>query len=218
MPDSTAVRYRATVEYDGSGFSGYQVQPSERTVQGTIESRLERLLDGPVRIHAAGRTDTGVHAVGQEIAFDAPHGWTAADLARSLSSLLPGDVTIRNLRASGDGFHPRFDASARRYEYFIGSQDTGPLRNHRVWAVKEPPDPARLAEATELISGRLSFGALSKARQPELGTECSVELAEWTRTPFGDLRFTIVADRFLHRMVRYVVGTLVDVGVGRRNI
>ncbi len=218
MPASTAVRYRATVEYDGADFSGYQVQPTIRTVQGTIESRLGRLLDRQVRVHVAGRTDTGVHAVAQEIMFEAQPPWNAEDLSRALNSLLPDDILIRNIRLSTPEFHPRFDATGRRYEYYIGRPSTGPLRISRVWTHNEVPDFERLQEASALLIGPGSFAALSKAGQPELGTECSIELAEWTRTCLGDLRFTIVADRFLHRMVRYVVGTLVDVGVGRRSI
>ncbi len=218
MPTPTAVRFRATVEYDGARFSGYQIQPSVRTVQGAIESRLARLFDRAARIHAAGRTDTGVHAMGQEIAFDAPPGWNAPDLARALNSLLPDDIAVRDLRKSAPEFHPRFDATGRRYEYYIGPPATGPLRAARVWAPDESPDLERLEEASALLIGRGSFAELSKAGQPELGTECTIELAEWTRTGHGDLRFMIVADRFLHRMVRYVVGALVAVGVGSRDI
>ena len=218
MPESTFIRYRATVEYDGSGFSGYQVQPTARTVQGTIEFHLERLFERPVRVHAAGRTDSGVHAVGQEIAFEVPDRWPASDLSQSLNAMLPDDVQIRALHPSSAGFHPRFDATGRRYEYFIGAPDTGPLRAPRVWAIEEDLDQEQLSEASALLVGRASFGALSKAGQPKLGTECCVEIANWTRTPLGDLRFSIVADRFLHRMVRYIVGTLVEVGGGRRSL
>ncbi len=218
MSDLASVRYRATVEYDGSGFSGYQVQPTARTVQGTIEYCLKRLFEHPVRVHAAGRTDSGVHAVGQEISFDAPEGWSALDLSQSLNSMLPDDVQIRSLNPSSADFHPRFDATGRRYEYFIGPPDTGPLRVSRVWVVDETPDLERLTEASTGLVGPASFGALSKAGQPHLGTECSVEVAEWTRTPLGDLRFVIVADRFLHHMVRYIVATLVEVGINRRTV
>lgn len=218
MPIPAAVRFRATVEYDGAKFSGYQVQTSARTVQGAIESRLTRLFDCAPRVHAAGRTDAGVHATGQEIAFDAPRRWKAPELSRALNSLLPDDIAVRNLRQSAPEFHPRFDATGRRYEYYIGPPATGPLRIARVWAPDETPDLERLMEASALLIGRGSFAELSKAGQPDLGTECTIELAEWTRTGLGDLRFTIVADRFLHRMVRYVVGALVAVGLGSRDI
>ena len=218
MSAQPAVRYRATVEYDGAEFSGYQIQPSVRTVQGTIESQLKRMFDRSVRIHAAGRTDAAVHAVAQEIAFDALMPWTAEELLRALNSLLPNDVLVRSLRPCSPEFHPRFDATGRRYEYYVGSPSTGPLRASRVWALMDVPDIELLENVSALLVGRRSFAALSKAGQPELGTECTVELANWTQTDLGDLRFTIVADRFLHRMVRYLVGTLIEVGIGRRDV
>lgn len=218
MSASTAVRYRATVEYDGSGFSGYQVQPRARTVQGAIEASLTRIMDRPMRVHAAGRTDTGVHASGQEISFDAPERWDNAELDRALNAVLPADVAVTSLRPSEPDFHPRFNASGRRYEYYIGQPGAGPLRTGRVWSPHDAPDLSILVRGSAALVGRRSFEALSKAGQPHLGTTCTVESAEWTRTAFGDLRFTIVADRFLHRMVRYIVATLVEIGIGRRDM
>lgn len=208
------VRYRATVEYDGAGFHGYQIQPAHRTVQGVLEARLGRLFDRQVRVLAAGRTDAGVHAVGQEIVFDAPGSWDAARLERATSGVMPSDVRVGRPRGAAPGFHPRFDATGRRYEYYVGSG--GPLRAARVWAPPTPPDEERLVDATALLPGRRCFESLSRAGQPELGTVCTVEQAGWTRTALGDLRFTIVSDRFLHRMVRYLVATLLDVARGRR--
>lgn len=209
-----SVRFRATVEYDGAAFHGYQIQPAQRTVQGVLESQLGRLFDRPVRVIGAGRTDTGVHAVGQEIAFEAPTSWTAAGLEQALVGVLPADVAVHRPRPASPDFHPRFQATGRRYEYYLG--EAGPLRVARVWTPPSPPDARRLAEATALLPGRRSFDALSRSGQPHLGTVCAVERAEWTRTALGDLRFTVVADRFLHRMVRYIVATLVDVARERR--
>ncbi len=211
-----SVRFRATVEYDGAAFHGYQVQPGQRTVQGVLEDQLGRLFDRPVRVIGAGRTDTGVHAAGQEIAFEAPSAWDAPRLERALAGVLPADVAVYGPRAASPDFHPRFQATGRRYEYYLGR--VGPLRSARVWTPPSPPDVGLLARATALLPGRRSFMALSRAGQPDLGTTCAVEEAEWTRTVVGDLRLTIVADRFLHRMVRYVVATLVDVARGRRTL
>lgn len=213
-PDDS-VRHRATVEFDGAAFHGYQVQPAHRTVQGVLESTLRRLFERPTRVLGAGRTDTGVHAAGLEIAFDAPRGFDPGTLRKALASMLPSDVAVNRIRPAGPGFHPRFDATGRRYEYYIGS--AGPLRVSRVWEPRSLPDMELLSEAAALLPGRRSFEALSRAGQPELGTVCTVERAEWRRAPLGDLSFSIVADRFLHRMVRYIVATLVDVGRGRRS-
>lgn len=210
------MRYRAAVEYDGAAFHGYQIQPEQRTVQGVLESHLARLFDRPVRVIGAGRTDTGVHAAGQEVAFDAPPSWDGDRIGHALDSMLPSDVALRNVRLAAPGFHPRFQATGRRYEYYVG--DAGPLRAARVWTPPSPPDGDRLAEAAARLPGRRSFEALSRAGQPRRGTICTVEQAEWTPNALGDLRFVIVADRFLHRMVRYIVATLVDVARGRRTL
>lgn len=212
--DST--RFRATIEYDGAGFHGYQVQPKLRTVQGELESRLARLFGSEARVIGAGRTDSGVHAAGLEVAFDVPASWSVSRLEPALAAVLPADIGLLRLRAAASDFHPRFQATGRRYEYFVGA--SGPLRAARVWQPPSPPDPERLAEAAALLPGRRSFEALSRAGQPELGTVCTIEQAAWNRSAIGDLRFVIVADRFLHRMVRYIVATLVDVARGRRTL
>lgn len=214
-PNDT-VRYRATVEFDGAAFHGYQIQPTHRTVQGVLESTLRTLFERPTRVLGAGRTDTGVHAAGLEIAFDAPVSFGATELEKALGSMLPADVAATGLRRASPGFHPRFDATGRRYEYYIGP--AGPLRTSRVWEPLSIPDVELLSEGAAILPGRRSFEALSRAGQPELGTVCTIERAEWTPTALGDLRFSIVSDRFLHRMVRYIVATLVDVGRGRRSL
>ena len=214
-PEGT--RYRATVHYDGSAFAGWQVQPDVRTVQGEIEAALLR-LGIPGRVHGAGRTDAGVHAAGQEASFDAPPSWNARGLARALGSILPADVWIESLHEAPPDFHPRYQATGRRYEYYLAAGDSGraPSRRRNTSWIDPAPDVARLRSATRPILGRHSFEGFAKAGQPEVGTTCTVEKAEWLRTPLGDLRFTIVADRFLHRMVRYLVTTLVEEGGGGR--
>ena len=125
MSDHAPARFRATVHYDGTAFRGWQLQPAGRTVQRTLEETLERLLRVQTRVHAAGRTDTGVHAAGQEIAFDAADRWKATDLHRGLNALVPDDVWIEQLSRAAADFHPRFDATARRYEYLVGATGSG---------------------------------------------------------------------------------------------
>ncbi len=194
-PDGS--RYRATVHYDGSAFAGWQVQPQVRTVQGELEAALHRLgIEG--RLHAAGRTDAGVHAAGQEISFDAPASWTAPRLSRALDAVIPADVWIETLQEAAADFHPRFQATGRRYEYFLA------------------PGLELLRAAARPILGRHDFARFAKSGQPDVKTVCTVEKAEWLRTSLGDLRFTIVADRFLHRMVRYLVATMTEQAAGDR--
>lgn len=218
MHDGPTVRFRATVEYDGTDFYGWQIQPDVRTVQGELEARLARLTNRKTRVHSAGRTDAGVHAVGQEAAFDAPDRWDAREMGRALDATLPDDVRVARVRAAEPDFHPRFDASARRYEYFLatGPAARTPLRRRRVWAVEEDVDVEILRTATEAVPGRRSFAAFAKSGQPGRGTVCRVREAAWKRTALGDLRFRVVADRFLHHMVRYLVKTLVQAATGHR--
>ncbi len=211
-------RFRATIEYDGSRFAGWQVQPGGRTVQGAVEAALGRLFDRPARVAAAGRTDTGVHATAQEIRVEAPSRWDAGDLARALAAVLPEDVRLVALGPADPDFHPRFSATGRRYEYFVarGPDGDSPLRAGRVWRRQDAPELETLRAASAMLLGAGDFAALSRSGQPERGTRCTVERAEWLGTPAGDLRFVVVADRFLHRMVRYLVAVMLEVATGRR--
>ncbi len=218
MQERTRRRFRATVHYDGSRFHGWQVQPDRRTVQGAVENALQRLFPDPVRVTAAGRTDAGVHAVGQEIAYPAPGGWTAPEMRRALNAVLPDDVWIEKLGEAPEKFHPRFDATARRYVYLVGTSEASasPLRGERVWSLARPLDEDLLRDRAALLPGERSFEAFAKAGQESRGTRCRVERAEWRRTVLDDLAFTIVADRFLHHMVRYLVEVLVNTARGER--
>jgi tRNA pseudouridine38-40 synthase len=218
VTNQPSARFRATVHYDGTGFHGWQVQPRERTVQGDLEACLERLFGAPVRIDAAGRTDAGVHAVAQEIAFSAPARWSADDLRRASNAILPADIWIEAVSAAAPGFHPRFQATGRRYEYLVGTRPdaVSPLWARRLWAVSRPVNLEVLLGTSAHLIGEHDFAGLSKAGQPERGTRCRVEQAEWTGGRGGHLCFTILADRFLHHMVRYIVGTLVETALGRR--
>lgn len=187
-------------------------------MQGELEGALSRLLDRETRIDLAGRTDTGVHAVAQEVAFDAPAERTARDLERGLRALAPPDLGIVRLRAAEAGFHPRFDAEARRYQYVLwpGERAGSPFLRDRCWTPGWPADPGRLDELAESTLGERSFAGFAKSGQPERGTRCRVYAARWLRGPGPLLRFEIVADRFLHHMVRYLVGTSVEIAAARR--
>lgn len=210
-------RFRATVHYDGSGFAGWQVQPGLRTVQGEIEERLGR-LGSAGRVCAAGRTDAGVHATGQEIAFDTRRAWEPAELERALNAVLPDEIWVETVRRSEASFHPRFQATGRRYEYFLALGDgaASPHRRRGSWHPAGTPDIGRLRILARGILGEGDWAGLAKSGQPEVRTVCTIEKAEWIVTRAGDLRFTCVADRFLHRMVRYLVATMVEIAVGRR--
>lgn len=220
MPDLPLARFRATIHYDGTAFRGWQLQPEGRTVQREVESALSGLLSAERRVLAAGRTDSGVHAVGQEISFEAPSTWRPGDLHRGLNARLPDDVWIERLDRTEPDFHPRYSAVARRYEYLSSDRPEGssPILRGRVWGLgaPRPLDVQKLTEISGSILGEHSFAALSKSGQPKRGTLCTVESAVWERSLPELLDFTVVADRFLHRMVRYLVATIIEVASGRR--
>lgn len=213
------LRYRAQVEYDGTDFSGFQIQAQERTVQGELEKALERITQKQVRVLGAGRTDAGVHASGQVIAFDLSWRHTDQELHRALNAVLPGDIAIRRLTASHPDFHPRFDALWREYRYTILNRPIrSPLWRRNAYHVGQPLDVEAMVAASQPLVGNHDFAAFGKPTQGEI-TVRDVMRADWLVEHPRDIEerllvFEIRANAFLYRMVRNVVGTLVRVGLG----
>src|SRR5207249_2532208 len=227
----TSRPYLAVVHYDGAQFVGWQRQRDGRTVQAEFEAVLARLMGRRTTATGAGRTDTGVHALGQGVGFLAGERWAAdADgLRRALNALLPRDVWVERVHPMRAGFHARKSAVARRYRYLIGTDDTAdsPFRRPYEWAFARPLDPLLLARAAELLPGEHDFRGLAATaggregegggRDAERHHRSRVALAQWApRTDGAGVTFTIEADRFLHRMVRFLVGAMVDIALGRR--
>lgn len=208
---------RAVIEYDGTAFAGSQYQPNHRTVQGELEEALNRLTGERVRVRLAGRTDAGVHASGQVIAFCLPASAPAAadwrELRRRLNASLPPDLAIRSLRAAPAGFDPRRDATARVYRYRILSGGVRrPLERHRTLEIDDPLDVAAMAEAARHLLGERDFAAMgsdARGRTVRRLTEISVR----RRGQLVEVRVT--ANAFLRRMVRSIVAVLLQVGRGR---
>lgn len=217
MDAPETIRFRLTVHYDGSAFHGWQVQPDQRTIQGELESTLSRLADRPRTVLGSGRTDTGVHATGQAASVDMPGSWTAERLRTSLNALVPRDIWVESVERVADDFHPRYDALRRTYRYEVGlrPESSSPFHVRWCWPLAEPLDRELLVRAAAPVPGEHCFEAFAKAGQPQRGCRCRVDEAVWTDTPLG-VRFTITADRYLHHMVRYLVGSMVDVARGRR--
>lgn len=209
------------LHYDGAGFAGWQRQPGERTVQGVLEAAVSRLCGEPVGVVGAGRTDAGVHARGQAAGLRVPEKWGASALRRSMNAILPDDVWIAAAFEMRDEFHPRYSAVSRSYGYFVGTDESAssPFRRTRELVWTKPLDVDRLSEAARLIEGEHSFRAFAvKGTAPEHDTHrCTVARAKW-REREGGLVFEIQADRFLHHMVRFLVGTMLDIGQGRREV
>ncbi len=208
--------YQAVLAYDGTGFQGFQRQTRARTVQGVMESALRALGWQEEAIRYAGRTDTGVHALGQVVAFDLAwrHGPDA--LQRALNAHLPQDMAVWSVREAPAGFHPRYHARARRYVYRIHlSPVRHPFYERYTWRVWPPPDWARLQQATALLPGRRDFRALGTPTRENGSTVRTVYHARWYRLHEREWAFDIVADAFLYHMVRRTVALLVAIAQGR---
>lgn len=218
MTEPATHRICLTLEYDGGSFLGWQVQPEGRTVQGEIERVLSRLLDAPVRVTGSGRTDRGVHAVGQVATVDAPVRWTADSLERAANALLPGDVRVLDARVVPARFHARYGAMRRSYVYRVGTDPVAgsPFHARWCWPLMERLDQELLKGAARALIGEHSFMAFAKAGQEERGDRCTVSTACWSEWPGLGIQFEVSANRFLHHMVRYLVGTMVDIGRRRR--
>jgi tRNA pseudouridine38-40 synthase len=209
----------AIVQYDGSDFVGWQRQTIDRSVQGELEKGLTRINGETVDAHGAGRTDAGVHALGQVASFDLKRAWGREELTRAINGNTPRDMWIRTAATAPENFHARKSATARRYRYVVGC-DAGavsPFRRPFEWALGQPLDGDLLQAAADAIQGEHDFTALSAVGQEKPHYRCRITTAEWTeRQNQEGFTFTVEADRFLHRMVRFLVGVMVDVGRARR--
>ena len=210
--EGVPVRYRARVEYDGTDFAGFQVNPGKRTVQGILEDALARLGDGERQpIDGAGRTDAGVHASGQVIAFTYAGRLTVTDLGRALDALLPRDVTVRDVRRAPDGFDPRYAARYREYRYTVWNGPRSPLNERMALGVRDPLDTAAMERAGSAFIGRHDFRAFGAAGRTSVRTVMAVRVRRAGRLVTIDVR----ADAFLRGMVRRMVACLIEVGLGK---
>jgi tRNA pseudouridine38-40 synthase len=207
-------RYRATVEYDGTDFLGSQLQAKGRTVQGEIEACLKCVTQTDIRIDSAGRTDAGVHALGQVIAFNLAWRHSLADLQRALNANLPQDIVISDLKTTDPAFHPRFSALSRTYHYRIINQPwPSALQRRYAYHVAQPLDLEAMNKASRFLIGSHDFASFGKPAQGS-NTVRTVWEAGWSAPAEGQLVFKITANAFLYRMVRNIVGTLVRAGLG----
>ncbi len=208
---------RATIEYDGTAFAGSQVQPNARTVQGELEEALNRLIGERTRVRLAGRTDAGVHATGQVVAFcyavDRGRVPDLRELRRRLNAALPPDLSVRSLRPVPRGFDPRRDAVWRVYRYRVrmnGARE--PLQRHRTLEIDERLDVAAMQAAARRMLGERDFSALGADARGRTVRH----LAELSVVRHGDLlEIRVTANAFLRRMVRSIVALLMEVGRGR---
>ena len=210
--------FLALLHFDGGEFVGWQRQAVGRSVQGEVERVLERLTGGPVPAAGAGRTDAGVHAEGLGVSFSLDARWRAADLRRALNALLPADCWVAAVHEMAPGFHARKSAESRRYRYVVGTEDAAfsPFRRRYQWALGRALDGPALVAAAAVIRGTHSFEAYSVRGQVKPHYRCTVTESAWSFDGMHSAEFRIEADRFLHHMVRMLVGTMVEIALGRR--
>ncbi|MCA9887189.1 MAG: tRNA pseudouridine(38-40) synthase TruA [Anaerolineae bacterium] len=214
------MRYRAIVAYDGSAYQGYQKQrDGVPTIQGELEKSLATILGSPITVWAAGRTDTGVHAQGQVIAFDANWRHDLQSLLKALNAHLPDDIALQVVGLAPD-FHPRFDALSRVYRYkILIAEAPKPLFAKRAWQFQRELDFEAMQYAAAIILGEHDFATFG---QPPVGTNTvrEVFVSQWTQQQQECLwlTYTIEATAFLKHMVRRIVGMLVEVGLALRTV
>ena len=208
------------IQYDGAHFAGWQRQPDERTVQGVLEDALERLCGTHIAVLGAGRTDAGVHALGQAAGVRVPERWNTQSIRRALNAILPREVHISRVFEMRPDFHARFSAVSRSYRYLVGTDEEAgnPFRVGRELAWRKPLERHLLDEAAALLAGDNCFRAFAvKGTAPASDDHrCIVRSAEWVDRD-GGVSFLITANRFLHHMVRFLVGTMLDIASGHRD-
>jgi len=206
------------IEYDGTSYLGWQVQPKGPTIQGILEEKLGLLTGEKIQLFGSGRTDSGVHAICQVAHFKTGSSMDTHRMQRALNSLLPPDIVIQKMEEVEESFHARRHSKSKVYEYRILNRN---LRSvfHRgyVWHIPQKLDFKEMEKATQYLIGELDFSSFRSVGSPTRTTVRKVTRAEWKRGRSGLVRFEIEANGFLKQMVRAIIGTLVEVGKGRMN-
>jgi tRNA pseudouridine38-40 synthase len=209
------MKIRIILEYDGSNYSGWQLQAGQDSIQARLEAVLERVFSQKVRVHGSGRTDAGVHALGQVAAFELPRQFAPDELMLAMNALLPLDIAIIAAAAIGDDFDPRRDARRRVYEYRVINCERRSAFDFRyAWRVPAPLDLAALNSAARRFVGEHDFAAFRSLGSEEKTTVRRVFASEWSREG-NRFVYRVEASAFLRHMVRTMVATMIAVGRGR---
>jgi tRNA pseudouridine38-40 synthase len=201
------------IEYDGTRYAGWQVQIGQRTIQGEIERALATIFHQSIRVIGAGRTDSGVHARGQIAHIDVINEIALSKLKRALNGLLARDIRIKEVKEANSDFHARYSATGRKYHYIITKKPSALIRNYS-WHLSYDLNIDRMQDAAFRIQGKHDFKSFCKSLARVNNYDCQVDEAQWVEES-DTLKFVIKSNRFLHGMVRALVGTFVDVGKGK---
>lgn len=208
-------RYRFDLAYNGEAYFGWQRQPNQRSVQEEIEKAFTKLnSNNEVQVVGCGRTDTGVHAHHYVLHVDLEKEFEPTELVFKLNRMLPPDIAFKSGEIVDEEFHARFGAIQRSYRYFIHHRKDA-FRSKYSWYLNQQLDLASMNAAASLLIGNKDFTSFSKLHTDVKTNICDVRKAEWVRIDDESLYFEIKADRFLRNMVRAIVGTLIDVGLGK---
>lgn len=213
--------FKLTLAYDGTDFCGWQAQPGQRTVQGELETAWQAITGETVRVTAASRTDSGVHALGQVIGIQSVTRLETEQLLGGINAKLPADVLLRKIEAAPDNFHATHDSIGKRYRYRIHNDRLRPLfERGRLWHVPQPLDAGAMHTAGQAIVGTHDFAAFQAVGSPRESTVRTIHSLAVTRDKGDDAALVTIevrGDGFLYNMVRIIAGSLVDVGAGRRD-
>jgi len=212
-------RYRLTLEYDGSAYNGFQAQTDQPTVQGSVEAAITAFCGETVRLAAAGRTDTGVHATGQVISLDLEKAWPAQTVMNALNAHLVGEaIAVLDCEGVEDDWHARFSATGRRYLYRILNRPGPPaLDAGRVWHMRKSMDADAMHAAAQALVGLHDFTTFRDVNCQSKSPEKTLDVASVRRVG-EEVHLVFEARSFLHRQVRSMTGTLAEVGLGRWTI
>ncbi|WP_298096435.1 tRNA pseudouridine(38-40) synthase TruA [Brevundimonas sp.] len=212
-------RYRLTLEYDGSAYNGFQAQTDQPTVQGSVEAAITAFCGEAVRLAAAGRTDTGVHATGQVISLDLEKAWPAQTVMNALNAHLVGEaISVLDCEGVEDDWHARFSATGRRYLYRILNRPGPPaLDAGRVWHMRKSMDADAMHAAAQVLVGLHDFTTFRDVNCQSKSPEKTLDVASVRRVG-EEVHLVFEARSFLHRQVRSMTGTLAEVGLGRWTI
>lgn len=213
----TLQNFKITIEYDGGGYHGWQRQKNFRSIQAEIEKAVTRIVGSETAVIGSGRTDAGVHALGQVANFRCKTRLCESEFQRALNSLLPDSIIVRKCTKAAAGFHARYDAKRKTYRYRILNHPLPvAIGRQYIWHIRQPLDLEAMQDAARVLIGRHDFKAFEGTGSPRTHTTRQVFRASLTREDnTGCLTFEIEADGFLRYMVRNIVGTLVSIGCGK---
>jgi|SRR5690625_356371 len=210
-------KLKCTISYDGTNFSGYQIQPNKRTVQGELEAAIAKIHKGEhVRVYSSGRTDTGVHAKAQTIHFTPKGHLINVNWKRALNSLLPDDIYVYDVTPVADEFHVRFDATAKEYRYFVTiTEEHDVFKANYTYQIKDELNLAAMLEGCKYFQGTHDFTTFSSAKATVKGSKVRTLYDVTCNKNGNEYEFIFCGDGFLYNMVRILVGALLDIGRGK---